>query len=353
MTNTDTTTATAAPVDGSSPHWRMPSETAPHDRVYMAFPPRGQSFGDAEDARRAWTVVAHATQDFVPVTMVVDPDDRAAAEAMLSADIELLTAPLDDAWMRDIGPTFVIGDGGRRGAVDWTFNGWGRQEWARWGKDREIGLIVAAHAGAEVVDSELVNEGGGIHVDGAGTVLVTDTVQLDRFRNPSWSRDEIEAELRRTLGVDRTIWFPRGLHRDSQRFGTRGHIDIVATLPDEHTVLIHRQRDPRHPDHHLGPVYDEVLAAASARDGQEWKVIELDAPERIRDEEGWTDYSYVNHLVTNGAVIACTFDDPNDALALDRLAEAYPGREIVGVDARNIFAYGGGIHCITQHLPAV
>ena len=353
MTNTDTTTATDTPAAEASPRWRMPSETAPHDRVYMAFPPRGLSFGDAEDARRAWAAVAHATQDFVPVTMVVDPDDRAAAEAMLTADIELLTAPLDDAWMRDIGPTFVIGDGGRLGAVDWTFNGWGQQEWARWGKDREIGRIVAAHAGAEVVDSELVNEGGGIHVDGAGTVLVTDTVQLDRFRNPSWSRDEIEAELRRPLGVDRTIWFPRGLHRDSQRFGTRGHIDIVATLPDEHTVLIHRQRDPRHPDHHLGPVYDEVLAAASARDGQPWRVIELDAPERIRDEEGWTDYSYVNHLVTNGAVIACTFDDPNDALALDRLAGAYPGREIVGVDARDIFAYGGGIHCITQHLPAV
>ena len=111
MTNTETTTATGTPAADSSPRWRMPSETAPHDRVYMAFPSRGLSFGDAEDARRAWAAVAHATQDFVPVTMVVDPDDRAAAEAMLTADIELLTAPLDDAWMRDIGPTFVIGDG--------------------------------------------------------------------------------------------------------------------------------------------------------------------------------------------------------------------------------------------------
>lgn len=345
-------TASTTPT-ASVGRWRMPSETAPHERVYMAFPPRGLSFGDAEIARRAWSTVAHATADFVPVTMVVDPDDQAAAKAALSSSIELITATLDDAWMRDIGPTFVIGDDGRLGAVDWVFNGWGQQKWARWDKDRSIGRFVAEHAGAEVVASDLVNEGGGIHVDGSGTVLVTDTVQLDRFRNPRWSRESIEAELRRTLGVERAIWFPRGLYRDSQRFGTRGHIDIVATLPDEHTVLIHRQRDPLHPDFHLGAVYDDILADTAAVDGRPWQVIELDAPQRVRDDEGWTDYSYVNHLVTNGAVIACTFDDANDEAALDRLAEAYPGREIVGVDARDIFAYGGGIHCITQHMPRV
>ncbi|QIK64885.1 agmatine deiminase family protein [Leucobacter viscericola] len=335
----------------------MPSETDEQERVFMAFPPRGESFGSTEEetavARTAWTDVAHATADFVPVTMVVDPADREDAQRRLSSNIELVEAPLDDAWMRDIGPTFVVNDNGQLGAVDWEFNGWGQQEWASWEKDRSIGRFVAELAGAEIVNSALVNEGGGIHVDGRGTVLLTDTVQLDRFRNPDWSRNAIEDEFRRTLGIERAIWFPRGLYRDSQRFGTRGHIDIVATLPDEHTLLVHRQHNPAHPDFHLGPVYDDLIEDTTAIDGSPWNVISLPAPKRVRDEDGWTDYSYVNHLVTNGAVIACTFDDPNDEIALAGLAEAYPGREIVGVDARDIFRYGGGIHCITQHQPRV
>lgn len=335
--------------------WRMPSETDPHSRVYMAFPPRGESFGDSDEealvARTAWTAVAHATADFVPVTMVVDPADRKTAEGMLSSSIELIEAPLDDAWMRDIGPTFVEGAAGQLGAVDWVFNGWGQQDWAAWENDQHIGRLVAEHAGAEIVNSDLVNEGGGIHVDGRGTVLLTETVQLDRFRNPGWSRDAIEAELRRTIGVENAIWFPRGLHRDSQRFGTRGHIDIIAAPSDERTLLLHRQDDPSHPDFHLSEVYADVVAGARTADGEPWRVIELPAPKQLRDEDGWLDYSYVNHLVTNDAVIACTFNDPNDEVALAGLAEAYPGRSIVGVDARNIFAYGGGIHCITQHLP--
>jgi agmatine deiminase len=95
----------------------------------------------------------------------------------------------------------------------------------------------------------------------------------------------------------------------------------------------------------------DVLGAAQDAHGNPFELAELPAPNVLRDDEGWVDYSYVNHLVVNGAVIACTFDDPNDALARDILAEAYTGREIVGVDARAVFALGGGIHCITQHQP--
>lgn len=335
--------------------WRMPSETAPQERVYMAFPPRGVTFGDtdgeARAARDAWVAVAHAVARFAPVTMLVDPADEQTAGRMLGSEIELVVAPLDDAWMRDMGPTFVTDGAGRLGAVDWVFNGWGQQSWARWEKDRHVGRLVAELAGAELVPSALVNEGGGINVDGEGTVLATDTVQLDRFRNPDWSRSQIEAEFARTLGADRCIWFPRGLHRDTQRFGTRGHIDILATIPSSGTLLVHRQEDPTHPDFHLAEVIDAVIEGSSSPSGEPWRVLEIPAPKRVRDEEGWTDESYVNHLVTNEAVIACTFDDPNDERALAVLQEAYPDREIVGVDARNIFSYGGGIHCITQQQP--
>ncbi|MCB1274821.1 MAG: agmatine deiminase family protein [Leucobacter sp.] len=334
----------------------MPIETDPHERIYMAFPPLGELFGDTHEealpARTAWSAVANATAQFLPVEMVVSPGDHDVARAMLSSEIRLHEAPLNEAWMRDIGPTFVVSDDGRLGAVDWRFNGWGQQP-SSWAHDEKIAAFIAELAGVELVPSDLVNEGGGIHVDGRGTVFLTDTVQLDRFRNPEWSRVQIEHELTRTIGARNFIWFHRGLYRDALPGATRGHIDILAVPSDDSTVLLHRQTDPSHPDFHLYEECRAVLDEARTIDGEPWRVLDLPAPKRLRDEETWVDHSYVNHLVTNGAVIACTYADPNDEVALAVLAEAYPGREIVGIDARNIFRYGGGIHCITQQLPRV
>lgn len=328
--------------------WRMPIESAPHDCTWMAWPSSGYTLGgtaaDADQARRTWAAVAHAVAGFEPVRMVVDPSAAATARRWLGSDVELLEAPLDDAWMRDIGPTFVLDDG-RLGAVDWVFNGWGAQDWASWEHDARIGRQVAEWAGATLVPSDLVNEGGGLHVDGAGAVLVTETVQLDPQRNPGWTRDDVERELERTLGVREVVWLPRGLTRDYQAFGTRGHVDVVAAVTDERAVLLHVQRDPRHPDHGLDRQVRDALPA-------DWTVVDLPAPARLTDDAGPVDESYANHLVCNGGVVAGTFDDPHDAEALEILAAAYPGRRVVGVDARPLFARGGGIHCITQQQPS-
>jgi agmatine deiminase len=327
----------------------MPAETDRHTCTWMAWPSSGYTLGEttaeADEARRTWSQVALAVAAFEPVKMVVDPSAVAEARNWLGADVELFEAPLDDAWMRDIGPTFVTGPAGL-GAVTWRFNGWGGQSWAQWGRDSQIGRRVAEWAGATIIESPMVNEGGGIHVDGAGTVLVTETVQLDPGRNPEWTRDQVEEELRRTLGVRDVIWMPRGLTRDYDEFGTRGHVDIVATMPAPGTVLLHVQPDPRHPDQALDAAFRAALPA-------QWRVVDLLAPEGLEDDEGPVDHSYVNHLVCNGGVVACTFGDPRDAVAAEVLAEAYPGRRVVGVDARPLFARGGGIHCITQQQPAV
>jgi agmatine deiminase len=316
----------------------------------MAFPPAGYTLGEtaaeAEEARGAWAAVAHAVLDFEPVTMVVDPQDVEVAATYLSSEIEVVEAPLDDAWMRDIGPTFVHDEEGGLAGIDWVFNGWGQQDWARWDHDQDIARLVLEHAGVERVASDLVNEGGGVHVDGVGSVLVTRTVQLDPMRNPGLAEDDVAAELRRTLGADRVVWLPQGLTRDNDTFGTRGHVDIVATFPQPGVVLLHDQRDASHPDHEVTRTIREIL-----RD-EDWTVIDLPAPRTLEDGEGWVDYSYVNHLVVNGGVIACTFGDPNDQDAERILAEAYPGRRVVGVEARPFFARGGGIHCITQHQPS-
>ncbi|GLI27669.1 putative agmatine deiminase [Agromyces rhizosphaerae] len=338
--------------------WRMPSETAPHERTWMAFPrpnlTLGESEADGDRAREAWTAVAHAVAEFEPVTMVVDPVASAHARSMLGGHIAQVEAPLDDYWMRDMGPTFVVGDDGALGAVDWVFNGWGAPAWASWEHDREIARFVAGQVDVPVVSSLLVNEGGGIHVDGEGTVLVTETVQLDPGRNPYADRARVEDELARTIGATKVIWLPRGLTRDYDDFGTRGHVDMVATIPSPGRLLLHAQNDPEHPDHEVTRELRAFLETQTDAAGRRFDIIDLPAPATLRDEHGFVDYSYVNHLVVNGGVIACGYGEERaDAAAAEILAEAYPGREVVTVDAREILARGGGIHCITQQQPAV
>ncbi|WP_433875139.1 agmatine deiminase family protein [Sinomonas atrocyanea] len=343
--------------------WLMPAETDPHERLWMAWPSGGYTLGEtdesAHEAREAWAAVARAARRFEPVTMVVRPEDRAIAEAYLGRAIHLLEAELDDAWMRDIGPSFVLGAGKdgthdgapRLGAVHWTFNGWGAQDWASWEHDAVIGRTVGEAAGAELIPSALVNEGGGIQADGRGTVLVTETVQLDPARNPGVTKASVEAELERTIGARHVVWLPRGLTRDSERFGTRGHVDLVAAVPSPGTLLVHVQYNPEHPDHEVSGEVLEALRASRTADGRPWDIIEVPAPARLHDDEGWVDWSYINHVALNGGLLACSFNDPHDEKALRILADAYRGRHVAAVDARAIFSRGGGIHCITQQQP--
>ncbi|GAT89498.1 agmatine deiminase [Paenarthrobacter nicotinovorans] len=334
----------------------MPSETAPQDRVWMAFPTGGYTLGDTEEeahaARSTWAAVANAVLEFEPVTMVVAPDDVETAARYLDPRVEVLTAELNDAWMRDIGPSFVLDANKQLGAVDWIFNGWGAQDWAAWDKDSQIAANITGHANATHLPSGIVNEGGGIQVDGEGTVLVTETVQLDEGRNPGLTKSDIEEELARTIGATHVVWLPRGLTRDSEKFGTRGHVDIVAAIPSPGTLLVHSQQNPEHPDHAVSREIIDFLRTTHDAAGRDWNIIEIPAPETLTDDEGYVDYSYINHLVVNGGVIACSFNDPMDEKALRILADAYPGRRVVSVDARELFARGGGIHCITQQQPS-
>ncbi|MFN0142692.1 MAG: agmatine/peptidylarginine deiminase [Mycobacterium sp.] len=335
--------------------YRMPAEYAPQERVWMAFPCDGYTLGesaaDQDEARSTWAAVAHAVAEFEPVTMVVHPQERDIADRYLSADIEIVEAPLNDAWMRDIGPTFVHAADGSVAAVDWVFNGWGSQGWAQWDLDQHIARFVTEAAGVPVVNSDMVNEGGGIQVDGEGTVFVTDTVQLDLGRNPGMTRADVEAELARTIGTTHAIWLPQGLTRDSQRFGTRGHVDIVAAITAPGRLLLHTQRDEAHPDFEVCQRIRAAIEASTDAAGRSWDVTEMSAPATLTDSEGFVDYSYINHLIINGGIIACSFGDAHDADAVAILSEQYPGREVVTVDARPLFARGGGIHCITQQQP--
>ena len=337
--------------------WHMPPETAPQDRIWMAFPRKGVTLGETlveQDAGyAAWADVARAVAEFEPVSMIVDPSEMPRARAMLGHEVELIEHEIDEFWLRDSGPTFVHASDGSLAAVDWIFNGWGGALWAQGTRDRDLARVIAGIAGVPVISSLLVNEGGGIHVDGQGTVLLTETVQLDPNRNPHADKPRIEAEMARCLGTSQAIWLPRGLTRDYEDFGTRGHVDIVATFASPGVVLLHDQRNPEHPDHAISAEVRAILAGATDAQGRRLEVIGVPAPDCLRDSEAFVDYSYINHLVVNGGVIACGFgEDYADARAREILAAAYPGRRVVTVDARELFARGGGVHCITQQQPS-
>lgn len=326
----------------------------------MAFPCKGPALsGDAatrETSFATWSTVANTIAEFEPVSMLVDPSEIATARRLLNSEIDLFETPIDECWLRDHGPTFVIDDTrpGVVGAVDWTFNGWGAQSWAQWAKSSQNARFVADLVAAELVSSMMVNEGGGIHVDGEGTVLLTETVQLDPRRNPYADKARIEAELARTLGASKAIWLPRGLTRDYEENGTNGHVDMLASITAPGKILLHSQRNPEHPDYEVSQTLRAVLSEATDAAGRRFDITELPAPDILRVDDGFVDYNYVNHLVVNGGVIACGFGEPDaDAEAREILAGAYPGRRVVTVEARPIFAQGGGIHCITQQQPKV
>ena len=336
--------------------FRMPPEWAPHARTWMEFPSENETFtvadGWRDHCRGVWASVANTIARYEPVSMVCNIGESEAARALLDPSIEIHETPTGDAWCRDSGPTFLTHDDGRLGAVCWTFNAWGDRGFSDPTDERHVGAFIAGLAGAEIFHSSMVNEGGGIHVDGEGTLMCVETVQLDECRNPGWNAERAETEMRAFLDVSHTVWLPRGLTADYSKFGTNGHVDIVTCFASPGVVLVHVQEDPAHPDFEVSREVLGILRGSRDAKGRPFEIVEIPAPRQLADEHGFNDWSYINHYVCNGAVILCAFDDPNDEVARERLTTAYPGREIVLHDARDIFACGGGIHCITQQQPA-
>jgi agmatine deiminase len=324
----------------------MPPEWAPHEATWMGFPRDSyrESGLNREAAQRAWARVANQISEYESVRMLCHEEDLNIATQYLSAAIECIPTQLNDAWLRDIGPTFVV-ENDALVAIDWQFNGWGHNTEFDWALDDAVAGDIAGRLNLRAERSPIVNEGGGIHVNGADWVMLTDTVQLDPQRNPGADRDEITRQVHGLLGTQHAIWLSRGLWRDNFLNGTKGHVDIVACFTPDGRVLLHQQLDQAHPDHALHPELRAPIEAAG------FEVIPLPAPRVLRDNRDWVDYSYINHYVCNGAVLCPGFSDAHDDKAREILSDVYPGRDILVIESRALFAMGGGIHCITQQQP--
>jgi agmatine deiminase len=321
----------------------MPAEWAPHERTLMAWPCRTELWGpQLERAREEYAATANAIAAFEPVTMVCGSEEHAAeARARLTGDLEITVLPLDDSWLRDSGPMFVLDVAGRRAGVHFGFNAWGGK-FRPWERDAAIGGLLIDRIGDPKYVAPFVLEGGAINVDGEGTLLTTEQCLLHPNRNPSLSRVEIERGLRDHLGVRRVVWLGAGLAEDRD---TDGHVDLIAAFTRPGQVLL-QSAPPGNPNHELMLENRRRLEAAGL-DVVDFPILPY---EEVEGDE--VACSHLNFYLCNGAVIVPVAGRPTDAEALQRIAAAYPGREVVGVPGVTIAFGGGGPHCITQQVPA-
>lgn len=332
--------------------FRMPAEWENHVRTWMCWPCRPEAFGGMEGllrAKQGYARVARAISAFEPVVMMVRPGEAAEVELACSGKTELCEVPLDDAWARDTGPTFLVGTEGERAGVAWRFNAWGNK-YHPYAEDAALAGRILETLDLRSYVAPLVCEGGAIHVDGRGTLMTTEQCLLNENRNPGLSRQQVEERLALFTGARRILWLGDGFADEE----TDGHIDNIACFASCGRVIVGVPASRSHPD--SAPAAEAIRRLRQARDAEDRsiEVVELVQPSRLRTD--WRGRvlaaSYVNFYLPNGGLVMPSFDDPNDERARNVLADCFPGRDILQIDALDIVQGGGGIHCITQQEPA-
>jgi agmatine deiminase len=321
----------------------MPAEWEAHERTIMGWPCRKELWRETiAQARADYAEVANAIAAFEPVTMIANPGpDAAQARAACGEGVEVVELGLDDSWLRDCGPIYVRDEHGGRYAVHFRFNAWGGK-FAPWDSDAKVGALVAERLGDPVVSAPLVLEGGSICVDGAGSLLSTEQCLLAPNRNPALSREQIEAALRRYLGVDRVVWLGQGLVEDRD---TDGHVDLIAAFVCPGRVLLQGVSEDN-------PNFERCAENRSRLESAGIEVLEMPFLPYARVAGQRVAVGYLNFYLLNGAVIVPVAGADTDEDALAIIARAYPGREQVPVPGTVLAYGGGGPHCITQQVPA-
>jgi agmatine deiminase len=313
----------------------------------MAWPKRAELWLEhLEGAREDHVRVARAIAAHEPVTMVADPADATEARSRCGPSIQVVSLPIDDSWLRDSAPTFLVHRDGSRAAAAFTFNAWGGKYHPH-DRDATLGSRIAEVLGLPVHTSQLVVEGGGFLSDGEGTLITAETCILNANRNPDWTRAEADAELRAMLGVQKVIWLP-GDVTDTE---TDGHVDGYLAYVKPATVLCEVVADPADPRHAIMAENRRVLESETDARGRRFNLIPIPEAPRSAVPEGIC-RSYVNFYIANGAIIAPAYGIAEDEAVAGILRLAYPDRSVVPVALRDLFRGGGGIHCITQQEPA-
>ena len=327
----------------------IPAEWAEHERTLIAWPARAELWGDQlARAKSTHAQVIAAVARFEPVTVVAnigigDEATTACGSAHAHA-VDVIEEPIDDSWLRDSGPIVVRNALGERAGIDFRFNGWGGK-FEPHDSDDAISARLCERLGLTRHESPMVLEGGAITVDGAGTLVTTEQCLLHPTRNPTMDRSDIEAELSDRLGIERVIWIERGLVEDRD---TDGHVDNVCAFIAPGVALVQGTADRNNPN--------AASLAANRRRLDEAGIETIFVDVLPYDTVGGREVVVppLNLYFVNGGVLVPVAD--NDLVAADaaveRIAAAVPDREIVPIPASVLAFGGGGIHCITQQIPA-
>lgn len=341
----------------------LPSEWYPQSGVQLTWPHADTDWQPyLEDITEVFVNLTHAIAQYEKVLIVaqnVEEVKTLLTDRLNEKDWEnviLYTSSTNDTWARDHGAITLVATNTQNGfhnsrrLLDFRFNGWGKKFAAD--KDNAItgqlyfdGLM----SGSIEDHNDFVLEGGAIESDGEGTVFTTSQCLLAPNRNQPLNREEIEEELKRRLRAKRVVWLDHGTLIGDD---TDGHIDtIVRTAPDNTLVYVGCE-DENYEQYADFKALEEQLQTLRTMDGEPYRLLKLPMPDAIYDDGDRLPATYANYLIINGAVICPTYRQPEkDQAALNVIQAAYPGREIVPIDACTVIRQHGSIHCLTMQFP--
>ncbi len=346
--------------------YRMPAEWDRHEATWLAWPHNPEDWpGKFQPIPWIYAEIVRllAQRERVHI-LVEDAKSEQRARGILDRAGALLDRisfhpwPTDRVWTRDSGPIFVRNSEGNVAITNWHFNAWAK--YSDWHKDDLVPGRVTELLGvpewqpaitlADQSQRRLVLEGGSIDTNGEGLLLTTEECLLSdvQQRNPGVSREQLEAAFHDYLGIDKVVWLNRGVAGDD----THGHIDDITRFAGPSTVITAVEPDTADPNH--APLAENLqrLKAARTPDGKQFPIIEVPLPRPVVFRGQRLPASYANFYLANGLVLMPTFHDPNDRIALGILAEAFPGREVIGIHSVDLIWGLGALHCMTQQQPA-
>ncbi|MGW2227638.1 agmatine deiminase family protein [Streptomyces formicae] len=342
--------STAGDEDTATEGRRMGAEWESHARTFMSWPALESVWEDdlryvREDIAR----IARAVAEYEYVVMMARPDQLKAAQKACGRDVEVIPLAVDDLWARDTVPVFVEDDGKVTG-IDFNFNGWGDKQ--EHGNDGQVGRKLLAEYDIPRKKAPLVAEGGSFETDGEGTLLITESSIVNDNRNRGKSRDQIEDELKRTLGIKKVIWLAGVRGQDI----TDAHVDSLVRFTAPGVVLLDRAH-PDTPADSWSRAADQaksVLSKATDAKGRPFEIIDLPQPDLYEITGEGDDFvsTYANFYVANDSVFLPAFGDRKaDKRAKGILQEHFPKRDVVQINIDTIASGGGGIHCSTHDEP--
>jgi len=333
---------------------RLPAEWEAQDGVLMAWPHEGSDWAYMlDDVRPVFAEIIRNITRFERVVLVA-PNADSAADYLKSTGVDLTKLavyelPCNDTWARDFGPVTVMYHN-QPVLLDFGFNGWGLKFPANFDnlinkRLKEQNALLPA-----LKTIGLVMEGGSLESDGLGTILTTAECLLSPNRNPQLDKSEIEQALASLLGARKVLWLEHGWLAGDD---TDSHVDTLARLCPDNTIVYQACDNPLDEHYQELKLMEAELQSFRAPDGSPYRLIALPWPKARFDEDAHRlPATYANFLIINGAVLVPTYRDEQDQLALELIATAFHGREIIGVDCLPLIEQHGSLHCVTMQLPA-